>query len=152
MSGAFDAANFLDDNSTQAGSTKIDPIPAGEYNAIITNLDQKVMPRKDGSGNMVIFEFELTIQAPEVAAKLGRTELKTTYAIFPDVKDGKLDYSQGKNIKLNRLREAAGKNVPGQAFSPRMLVGTPIKVVTKLDPDKNDPSIMYTRVQTVGKL
>ncbi len=149
-SDAFDVNNFLDAATTEQGSTKVEPIPAGEYTAIIADVKSRlVTSRKDGSSRPVL-DIVYNLSAPELAAKMGRQKLEITDGIFPDVAGGKLDMAKGKNIKLNRLRDACGLNTPGQPFAPRMLIGKMVKVSTKVDPDDSgEPA--YARIVTVGK-
>jgi hypothetical protein len=44
---------------------------------------------------------------------------------------GSLDMGRGKNVHLNRLREAFNQNRPGQPWNPMMLVGQAARVQTK---------------------
>ena len=88
------------------------------------------------------------IQNPELAKQLGREKLQVRQSVFLDMKDGKLDMDKGKNIGLNRLREALGQNVEGKKWSPNDLKGNLAKIKTKLVAGKNGD---FPDVESVGK-
>lgn len=144
---AFDPASFLNMQTTEVGSTSVEPIPAGEYMAIISDLKPREANTKNGP--KAVLDLELSLQAPDVAAKLGRSELKVRDSVWPDMRpDGAgLDMSKGKNVKLNRIREAAGLNKPGQTFSVGMLLGKMVKVQVA---HRVDGDAIYTDVKTYG--
>lgn len=94
------------------------------------------------------------LQAPEVAAKLGREKLTVRQSFFIDfTEDGKqFDMGKGRNIALNKVRAAVGQNDPGKPWSLKKLEGAgPVKVQVKLRPDKNNSDVIYNDVGSVGK-
>lgn len=147
---AFDPAAFLDMGTSEAGSTEMTPIPAGEYTAVINEVKARSVKTKNGEG--VVVDVEMLLQAPDVAKQIGREKLSVRYSFFPELTaNGGFDMSQGKNVKLNRLRDACGLNVPGQPFKISMLQGKMVKAVVSLRPAKDSDAI-YNDVTAVGKL
>jgi hypothetical protein len=141
----FDIDKFLE-SSADTGSTKFEPIPAGEYLAMIDD----VQLRAAGSG--VVLDVTCLLQAPEVAQKIGREKLSVRSGIFLDLNaSGGLDMGAGKNIRLNKLREACGMNTPMPVKQLRdQLKGKTVKVAVTLRPDKNSDAI-YNDIKSFGK-
>lgn len=147
----FDPDKFMESVTSEAGSTKFEPIPSGDYTAIIEDVSK---PRMAGERPVMDVIFKLMDVAPDVQAQLGRQAFTVKKGYFLDVtKDGGLDLSKGKNIDLNRLREAVGQNVAGKPWKPLDLKGAgPVKVQVSLRPDKNSPDVIYNDVKSVGKI
>lgn len=142
---AFDLDKFTE-QSADAGSTTFEPIPAGEYTAII---DDAVL-RTAGDG--VVLDVTFLLQDEAVKAKLGREKLSVKSGFFLDTTpSGGFDMSKGKNIKLNRLRDAVGQNKPGWKIGQLKGAG-PLKVQVSLRPDKNAPDVIYNDVKSFGKM
>ena len=147
---AFDPSTFLDMTTAEAGSTSIEPIPAGEYTAIIESVEPKPFISKRTGQEGIVVECNLVLQAPEVASRLGRDKLTARYSFYPDLTpQGGFDMAKGKNVSLNRLRDACGLNVPGQPFKLSMLMGKPLKAVLS---HRVVGDAVYTDVKTVGKI
>lgn len=126
---SFDAQSFLDSAISTSNSTKITPVPIGEYPAII----EKVIPRqwqsKDGTQTGVALDIFWMIEDEGVKAALGRTNVTAKQGVMLDLlPSGALDTAEGKNVQLGRLREAVGKNREGEVFSFSMLPGMAAKV------------------------
>lgn len=82
--------------------------------------------------------------------KLGRDSLKVRDSFWPDVTpNGGLDMAKGKNVKLNRLRDAVGLNTPGQPFSIGMFSNKMVKAQVS---HRVDGDVIYTDVKAYGKL
>ena len=145
----FDPDAFMAANIADAGSTAVEPIPAGEYTATIKDVKTRGVDTKNGPG--VVCDIIYTLLAPDVAAKLGRQTLEVKQGMFLDIADGKLDLSKGKNVQLNRVREAVGMNKGGVALNALKGAG-PLKVHVTLRPDKNSPDVIYNDVKSVGKM
>ena len=141
---AFDLDKFME-QSADVGSTTFEPIPQGEYTAII---DDAVL-RTAGDG--VVLDVTFLLQDEAVKARLGRDKLSVKSGFFLDTTpNGGFDMSKGKNIKLNKLREAVDQNKPG--WKVPMLKGAgPLKVLVSLRPDKNSDAI-YNDVKSFGKM
>lgn len=126
----FNADEFLNSSVEGANATQVEPIPVGEYTAVIDSI--KVRPwvsKKDPSLSGQTMDVTWVLDAPAVAEQLGRQKLTARQGIMLDfTDDGRLDMGKGRNVGLGRLREATNLNNPGQAFSPSMLMGQMAKV------------------------
>lgn len=152
MSEVFDLEAFENQQTTEAGSTSLSPIPAGEYLAIIDSAKLRSVTTKNGPS--VMCDVTYLLQSPETAAKLKREKLSVRQSFFIDfTADGKhFDMSEGRNTGLNKVRKAVGMNDPGKPFAISMLAGKgPVKVQVTLRPDKNDSDVIYNDVKSVGK-
>lgn len=141
----FDPDSFLDTNVEGALSTHIVPIPEGEYQAFIS--DVKARQAKESR----ILDVHYKILDSELEKKLGREEVTVRQSMFLDfTEDGALDNSEGKNVRLGRLREAVGQNT-GKRWSPRQLVGAgPVLIKVTQRVDKEDSEQIYNDVTRVA--
>jgi hypothetical protein len=153
--GPFDEEAFMSQTTDQEGSTKVIPLPRGDYLATI----EAIKPRpwkseKTGkSGLSVDVTYAIIDDGNLLEAQIGRPP-KTTQGYFCDLIEGtsQLDFSTGKNVQINRIRDACGQNIAGQAWNLGMLRGAgPISLVIVQDPDKDDPKTIYNRVKAVGR-
>lgn len=146
----FDPDSFMNETTTESNDTSMAPIPPGEYSAQIEKVEGRVVNGKDGE--RAVLDVTYSILDEEVKTSLGRTVLTVRQTVWLDLNsNGKIDAGKGKNIGLGKLRTAAGLNDPGKPFAPPMLVGQVVKVSTGLRADRNDPSIQYADVKSVGK-
>lgn len=127
---AFDP-NLLLDSTVTTAFVKRPPIPAGvELLGVIGKVEVKSGQKDDKTWIrlQIPVEFDLS-QNPQVAALLqGFDKVTLTDGVLLDVTDqGMIDQSPGKNGRLRRWRDALGLNQDGQAFSPRMMEGRPVK-------------------------
>lgn len=152
--GPFDEEAFLSQQTDQEGSTTIIPVPAGTFISRIGDVKPRPWSsEKTGKSGMSLdITFEIIDDGDYIAAQIGRPP-KITQGYFCDLTpDNKLDFGAGKNVQLNRLREALGQNIAGQLWTPAMLRGAgPVSIVVIQDPDKNDRSIIYNRIKAVGR-
>jgi len=149
----FDADSFLQSSTTEANDTKIIPCPPGEFAAIIDKITPKQVQFNGGTETRIVLDVQWLIEDAGAKAATGRDVVTVKQAIFLDTTPtGGLDMAQGKNVALGRLREAVGKNTPGEPFSFAMLPGLMAKVSVSHRPDKNDPSISYAEVKLATKL
>lgn len=129
MSTAFDLEAFANTANTLDAplSTKMLPIPEGEYQAVATKQEL----RTTNSGKVVL-EVTWEIDDQSVREATSREHPTSRQGIFLDITpQGTLDRSQGKNIGLGKLLEALGMNVPGRPFSYADIVGQVAKVHVK---------------------
>ena len=146
----FDAETFMAATTTETNDTTVQPVPPGEYQAQIEKLDFRTINGKDGSDKYAL-DVTYDILDDSVKSALGRDKVTARQTVWIDLtSQGQIDTGKGKNIGLGKLRAAAGFNQAGQAFAPAMLNGAIVKIVTGLRADRNDPSIQYTDVKTVG--
>jgi len=145
---AFDPAAFLNQTTTESGSTSIEPIPAGEYPALIDKVEPRQVTTKNGPS--IVVDVHLLLQDPATAAKIGREKLSVRMSFFPDLaSNGGFDMAKGKNVQLNRLREACNLNSPGQAFKLGDLVGKMVKAQVTL---REANGAIYNDAKTVGRM
>lgn len=147
---AFDPASFLDITVTDANSTKSTPIPAGEYNAVVTGITPRQWTSKDGSKSGIALDVQWSIEDSAVAAFTGREKNIARQDIMLDLTPGGgLDMGKGMNITLGRLRDATNLNEPGAPFAPRMLEGRRAKVLIA---HREHNGNLYAEVKGVTKL
>ena len=121
----FNPDQFLDMQIEGQNDTKIIPVPAGEYTAMIEEVkvrqwQSKADPLKSG----LTLDVQWSIDDASVKELLGRDKVTVKQGIMLDLTDaGGLDMGKGRNIGLGRLREALDLNQPGRPFSFTMLTG-----------------------------
>lgn len=146
----FDPDSFLNETVEGAMSTAMEPIPEGEYLAVISSKDKAVNIRKTQKGGAVL-DITWEIQDAELQEKLNREVVTVRQSIFLDITpQGTMDRSKGKNVGLGKLRAALNQNDPSRPWSVGMLVGcgpATIKVTQRPSPD--DDSIIYNDVKGV---
>jgi hypothetical protein len=126
---SFDAQSFLSAAITSSNDTKVTPVPVGEYLAIIDKIAARQWQSKDGTQTGVALDVFWSIEDANVKQYLGRDTVTCKQGIMLDLTpSGGVDESKGKNIGLGRLREAVGKNAPGERFTFDMLPGLMAKV------------------------
>ena len=126
---SFDPQSFLDATVTSSNSTKITPVPVGEYMGIIEKVEPRQWQSKDGTKTGISLDVTWIVEDNNVREFLGRENVTCRQGVMLDVTpEGRLDTSEGKNVGLGRLREAVNKNEPGQAFSFNMLPGLSAKI------------------------
>lgn len=115
MSRLFNPADLLNQDLAE-GSTRRDPLPAGEVLAQIVEMkfsDGTVKKQGPNFGKpwsrldcqLEITDSEYLSQIPDAPEKA-----VTTLGIMLDVDNGQIQMGANKNIRLNRLREACGVN------------------------------------------
>lgn len=146
----FDPNLFLEQSFVEANSTKVLPVPEGEFVAIIKEIKPRQWAKKDDpSVGGVCLDVVWNIEDENLKAQLDRREITVQQGVMLDFTDsGTLDMSKGKNVGLGRLREAVDLNQPGQAFSFTMLPGRMAKIAVKHDVDGDN---IYARVKAVLK-
>lgn len=158
---AFDAKKFVADASVPPMSTQFLACPEGTYTATISDdgdiddwfREVEWKDKKTGeprSAAAVRIPFLVTDSG--VKAQLGRDSIIVPYDVFLDVTgDGKLDTSEGKNVRIGQLREALGQNNSNWGWS--MLRGAgPVMIKVSQRSDPKDPQIKYAQVDRVAKV
>lgn len=151
----FNPEDFKGSTTTEQGSTSVTPCPTGEWVAKVEKVDfRQAAGKKDPSQTYTFGDITYEVDNDEVRRVCDREKVTVRQSIIVDVApDGKsLDMAKGKNVGLNRVRDAVGQNVPGQPWAPSMLEGKILKVKVKHRADENDPTILYAEVAAVGKL
>lgn len=151
---SFDPTQFLDMQITEANDTVARPVPVGEYTAIITAYELRSWAAKDDpSKTGLALDLKWEIDSPELVAELGRKPT-VKQGIMLDMSPDQtgLDMGKGRNVGLGRLREAVGKNRPGQPFSFSMLPGNAARIVVSHRVDKNNSENVYSEVKSVAAI
>ena len=126
----FNPDQFLDMQFEGQNDTKVVPVPAGEYTAMIEEVKVRQWQGKaDPSKSGLTLDIQWSIDDPSVKELLGRDKVTVKQGIMLDLTDaGGLDMGKGRNIGLGRLREALDLNQPGRPFSFTMLTGRVARV------------------------
>lgn len=147
----FNAEQFMQSTYNEANSTRLKPVPPGEYVGVIEPIDAKNfssgISQKTGEpwARLDVY-IECADQRIQDACGVPSRRIKA--GIMLDMTpSGGLDMSEGKNITLGRLREAVGLNKPGQPFSFPQLGGKLVKISVQHRPDPKDASIIYEDVK-----
>ena len=129
----FDTTAFGSITIEEESSVEYIPVPEDDYMAVIDKYTV------DTVNDSVIMKVSCKIDAPEVE---DAHEKVVPYEIWLDITDaGHLDMKKGKNVRLGRLRAAIGQNVPGEPWSPDMIVGQPLRIKVKNRVDNNTGEI-----------
>lgn len=126
----FNPDQFLDMQFEGQNDTKVVPVPAGEYTAMIEEVKVRQWQGKaDPSKSGLTLDVQWSIDDPSVKELLGRDKVTVKQGIMLDLTGaGGLDMGKGRNIGLGRLREALDLNQPGRPFSFTMLTGRVARV------------------------
>lgn len=132
---------FLQTTTEETLDDFLEPCSVGEFLFIcgkpaINSFTYKKGERTGETGYQMVVRLEC--QDDGVKKQLGRETVRVRHSVLLDVtEDGNgLDMGKGKNIGLGQIRTALGQNVPGQAWSPNMIEGQPIKakITHEVDP------------------
>lgn len=137
------------------GDTTYKVCPPGEFRAMIDDFDNsafRAFENKDGR-QFTVFSPPFVILDPAVQAEVGREKVVVFHkGIFLDLTpEGKLDFSSGRNVQLNKLREAVGQNVPGKWSFAKLRGAGPVLVRVIHEENRDDPEQKYARVVKVTK-
>lgn len=129
---------FLQTTTDSELDDHLEPCPPGEWLAVTgkPEIHDFVFAKGDRIGETGYrMTVKYTIQDQEVLDHCQREVVSVTQSVLLDLtEDGTgLDMGKGKNIGLGQIRTALGQNEPGQAWSPAMIEGQPIKVKVKGD-------------------
>lgn len=153
----FDPAQFLDSTTTEA-STRLPPLPVGDYIASIDELKSNTWNSRDGTKSGYKFDVVLKIDPTTGPARDAKDvewppQMTVNDSIMLETTEsGAIDYGVGKNGRLRMYRDATGLNVAGQGFSPRQLVGRQIKVNVIHNPAKDGSGEVYTNIGKMAKV
>src|SRR5258706_2257325 len=124
----FDAKAFVTGSITGATSTRYQTPPEGDFNMMLDgrNLDvekwisTQVAQKGPNAGNeFVNFEVPVELLDDKVRIQLNQEHVYSRYRMILDFKaDGSLDFIEGQNVKLGRLREALNQNDPNGPWDP----------------------------------
>jgi len=156
----FDPNSFMSQTIDAELDTQVQLVPEGEYPAMIESIEAEkdfrhgiIGEAKQRAGETwASFSPRFVLQAPEVAAELGRDKVVVAHeGYFLDLDStGGLDFSKGKNVGLGQLREAVGQNKPGPWSFGNLSGAGPVMVkVSHLD-GKNGKFARVTRVAKIA--
>lgn len=153
----FNPEQFLDGTTDQEGSTFVTPVPVGEFRAIVDRdvifREEEIKKGARAGQKMYLCDILWRIEDDDVERQIGRKAIVRQSCFVDILPDGRgLDFSEGKNVGLNRVRDAVGQNRAGMAWSPRMLTGQMATIQVTQRPDENDPRTIYNDVKRVGAL
>ena len=152
----FDKNLFLGGTTTEQGSTEYTPIPENEngYPAVISKVDVRQEAGKDGTlMTLLDVTWDLSDNDGSIEAATGLKKNTVRQGFFLDITaDGRgLDMGKGKNVPLNKLRDALGQNVAGQAWAPNMMMGKFAIVKIKQTMSEKGDGRIYSNVGSVVK-
>lgn len=140
---SFDADTFMN-TAADAGSTELPKTPEGEFRVVIgqmtsENFKTLQVDDKNNPGqkrNAPTLSVPFIIRDQDVNKTTGRDTIVHYETFWLDfTPEGKLDMSDGKNVKLNQLREVLSQNAPG--WTPAHLSNAgPLMIAVKHSPGK----------------
>lgn len=118
----FDLDALVGQSTSAAGQTSLPMPDEGEYRAVIDDAPDGTTKWfrqvETKNGPRLILRIPFVIQDPAVGQKLGREKVVVSKDCWVDVADdGSIDWSKGRNLDINRVRDAVGLNRDGVAFS-----------------------------------
>lgn len=150
MESTFDADAFMAGESDTTLDTRFTPFDEGEYTVILgEDIRAKAGKESDSGRPTVLVTVPYNILDEEVKEKLDMENPTLFDMLFVELnEDGSIASGPNKNVKLGALRAALNQNVSGQPWNFNMLKGGgPIRIYVTKRPDKEDPTIIYNRVQ-----
>jgi hypothetical protein len=158
----FDPDTFMNQTvDAPKGDTVMQQCPEGEFRAMIDDFDSNAFrsgeageQAKNPGKPYTIFSPGFVIEDAAVAQMLGRDKVVVGHkGMFLDfAADGSLDFGKGKNVDLNRLRDAVGQNVAGPWSFANLKGAGPVMVKVVHEPDRKDPEKKYAKVTRVTKI
>jgi hypothetical protein len=136
---SFDADAFMNTTVDSAGSTELPKTPEGEFRVVIgqmTSENFKTLQVDDKNNvgqkrSAPVLSVPFIIRDQDINKKTDRETIVHYETFWLDFDaSGKLDMSEGKNVKLNQMRDCLGQNVPG--WSPMHLSNSgPLMIAVK---------------------
>lgn len=152
----FDPTKFMESNTSEAGSLNADPVPPGDYQAVIDGVEFRPVELKKTGEERMTMRISWNIVDDELKATLDRDKVIVRQDIWLDVArdNSGLDFGRGKNVGLNRVRDALNQNNAGEVWNPGMLVGAgPAMISVTQRPGEGARSdAIYNDVKSVGRL
>lgn len=154
---AFDPSKFSQP-ITGAMSTEYEIVPEGDFTLMVGDYDEATWFRSqtftndDGTTrDAVSVSIPMEILDDNVRAKMGRERVFSRYQFFLDMDaEGNIDFTQGKNVKLGRLRQVLDQNDPSLAWSFPLLAGKgPFKGHNKVTSSKKNPEQKFAEISRV---
>lgn len=153
MSRLFDPTALMNEN-LEANATRRDPLPIGETVAQISEISFSNGTSGPNSKNpgkpWTRLDLKLEITDPEYLSQVsGQPEkVVTNLGIMLEMDNGQIAVGPNKNVRLGRLREAAGVN--GKPLS--MLAGQFLRIQIGQKPHPTDPEVVLDEVTGYTKV
>lgn len=143
----FDPDAFMNQEVEGPMDTKYPTVPEGVYTSIIEDVKVRQFTNKNGDTGIVA-DILHSIQDDEVKKKMDKDKVLVKQGLFIDVApNGGLDLSEGKNIKLGKLRDAVGQNAGGPWNLNHLKGAGPLTIAVSTRSDPNDPETVYNDVK-----
>lgn len=141
----FNSEEFLAGTLEVVNEEKFTPVPEGEYQAVITDLE--IGPSK--SGDLRLDVTWTILDQDKLAEELGLEELTVRQGIFISVEDDGKTIKTGtnQNYQLGRFRAKFGLNKKGINWQDFIGKQATISVVHAAA--ANDPTVTYSNVGNV---
>ena len=154
----FDVNQIMSNEVNVAGDVNYTPIPQGVYTAIIKDIKLEERQHEKINEGTPFVELGLTylIDDENVRSELERDEVTIGDNCILDVTTDEsgvdsLDFGKGKNVRLNRLRDAVNQNEPGVAWRLEHLKGKMLKIQVTHTPRKTGDGV-FANVSQVAAL
>lgn len=148
----FDPNTFMSTNYSDSNSTKVVPVPEGEYTAVSKEVTFREISSDKGTSTLCEVVFEPQDLDGSIKAATGRDNATVRLSLWLDLTPaGNLDMGEGRNIGLGRLREALGQNAPGKPWNFGMIPGNSVRILVS---HRHDPKTetVYAEVKRVAAL
>jgi|3_EtaG_2_1085321.scaffolds.fasta_scaffold07868_3 hypothetical protein len=122
------------------GSTEYVPVPASTdgYNGIVKKVALRDGVSDKNGEQWIALDITWIVDDAGVREEMEREEVTLRDSMFLNfTDDGRLDNGKGKNVPLNRLREATGLADPDLAFRFSMLEGKVARIFVVHKTNKN---------------
>lgn len=114
---SFDKETFLATHVEGAMEVKFTPLPVGDYQAYIDDIDAGEI----GDSPVLYVSYAIIDETAKAFMKMDKPLVRDT--VFLDFEpDGRLSLGVNKNVKLGAIRDATGQNKSGP-WNPNMLRG-----------------------------
>jgi len=145
----FDVETFLNTTTTESMSTAFATAPEGVFILQIEDVTAASGTSETGPWIRLDITYSLTDHTILESLNVRRLIVRGG-RLFLDLKDdGSLDFSEGRNVRLGRLRDAVHQNRKGQPWSPSMLKGQIVAGQIRHSPYRADPTQTIAEVVRV---
>lgn len=141
----FNAEEFMNAVYTEATSTRIPVLPVGRYTGVIRFPETPIASGTSERTGQPWWRLDLFL---DIVTPIEYAKRSVRTGIMLDINErGLLDNSEDRNIRLGRLREAAGLNDPKVPFKLRDLEGRIVAFQLDHRVDASDPTRVYEDVK-----
>lgn len=125
MSSVFDKDTFLNQSVQGKSETDFTPVPINEYKGCyIDDIDIKMIEDKETHEEEPMLNIHWAFTDEALKSMLGMEKVVVKDSVFLDLdENGSIAFGINKNVKLGRIRDAAGQNDPKKPWNLNMLRG-----------------------------